>query len=46
MESVYFGIYGESVYNLSNGLCFQKTHMLSYDGKKIEKELDLSDEFQ
>lgn len=45
VESVYFGIYGESVYNLSKGLCYQKTHMKSYDRKKIEKELDLSDEF-
>lgn len=30
-ESVFYGIYGESVYNLSKALCYTKSHMKGYD---------------
>lgn len=30
-ESVFYGIYGESVYNLSKSLCYTKSHMKGYD---------------
>ncbi|CAD8086775.1 unnamed protein product [Paramecium sonneborni] len=45
-ESVFYGIYGESVYNLSKGLCYSKSHMKGYDEQEIKKELSLDQDFE
>ncbi|CAD8092061.1 unnamed protein product [Paramecium sonneborni] len=45
-ESVFYGIYGESVYNLSKGLCYSKSHMRGYKEQEIQKELSLDKDFE
>ncbi|CAK76877.1 unnamed protein product (macronuclear) [Paramecium tetraurelia] len=45
-ESVFYGIYGESVYNLSKALCYQKSHMKGYDEQQISKDLSFDKDFE
>lgn len=45
-ETVYYGSYGESVYNLSRNMCFDKIYMQSYDEVELKKDLIYDKEFE
>lgn len=45
-ETVFYGLYGESVYNLSKNMCFSKVHMNSYDEALLAKDLVYDAEFE
>ena len=45
VETIYYGIYGTSIDNLSTDLCYKKYNMNKYDETKISKKLELTSEF-
>ncbi|CAD8183235.1 unnamed protein product [Paramecium pentaurelia] len=45
-ETVFYGLFGESVYRLSKNMCFQKVYMSSYDEVQLKKDLIYDAEFE
>ncbi|CAD8181150.1 unnamed protein product [Paramecium octaurelia] len=45
-ETVFYGLFGESVYKLSKNMCFSKIHMASYDEQQLAKDLIYDAEFE
>lgn len=46
VETVFYGIYGESIRELSAELCYLKEHMSDYKAEQVERTLPVSSEFR